>query len=105
MILLLLLVIIFFLLNRRENYDALKDEMADRWADVFKSPYEGRHKYINQIDYYRDAPSIDLGRITTSYIDPDTVNWSKLDDYQYSQVVSLIQGSEDRPRIKSINAN
>jgi len=105
MIFLLLLVIIFFLLNRRENYDALKDEMEDRWADVFKSPYEGRHKYINQIDYYRDAPSIDLGRITTSYIDPDTVDRSKLNEYQYSQVVSLIQGIEDIPRIKSINAN
>ena len=105
MLLLLLLVVIFFLVNRRENYDSLKDEMTNRWVDVLKSPY-GR-EYINQIDFYRNAPSIDLGRIGGGgdHINVDDVDWSKLNDYEYSQVVGLIQGIEDRPRIKSINAN
>lgn len=81
--------------------------MENRWVDVLKSPYEGRHKYINQIDFYRNAPSIDLGRVGGGgdHINVDNIDWSKLNDYQYSQVVGLIQGIEDRPRIKSINAN
>ncbi len=81
--------------------------MENRWVDVLKSPYGGRHKYINQIDFYRNAPSIDLGRIGGGgeSINVEDIDWSKLNDYQYSQVVGLIQGIEDRPRIKSINAN
>ena len=108
LIFVLLFIIIFFILNRRERYDALQDEMADRWVDVLKSPYGGRHKYINQIDFYRNAPNIDLGRVgggESDHLNVDNIDWSKLNDYQYSQVVGLIQGIEDRPRIKSINAN
>jgi hypothetical protein len=63
-------------------------------------------KYINQIDYYKDAPNIDLERaIYNSPVTSDDINWAKLNDYDYARTVGLLQGNYNRPLIKSINAS
>ena len=60
----------------------------------------------NQIDYYKDAPQINLERtINNNTISSADINWAKLDDYQYSQMVGLLQGNYQRDNIKNINAN
>ncbi len=101
MIIVILLIFALYLILKKERYeDPFLDGIKDRFIDPRK------HTYINQIDYYKDAPNIDLERaITVSPISSGDINWAKLDDYQYSQMVGLLQGNYQRDNIKNINAN
>lgn len=101
----ILIIIALFFIFRKERFtldDTVRTISADRWADIIKHD----RKYINQIDYYKDAPNINLERaISSSTITSDDINWSKLNDYEYSVIVGLLQGNYNRDSIKSINAS
>ena len=104
-VLLLLIILALFIIFKKERFD-LSDDVrtisADRWTDILKP----NRKYINQIDYWSNSPQIDLERaIQNSPITSDDVEWEKLTDYEYVQVVGLLQGNYNRPRLKSINAS
>jgi hypothetical protein len=101
MILVILLIFFLYLLLNKERYtDPFLDGIKDRFIDP------NNHRYINQIDYYKDAPNINLERaINNNVISSGDVNWAKLDDYQYSQMVGLVQGNFNNTSIKNINAN
>jgi hypothetical protein len=104
-VLLLLIILALFFIFKKERFD-LSDDVrtisADRWADILKP----NRRYINQIDYYKDAPQINLERaIQNSPITSDDINWEKLSEYEYVQIVGLLQGNYNRPLIKSINAS
>jgi hypothetical protein len=104
-VLLLLIILALFFIFKKERFD-LSDDVrtisADRWADILKP----NRRYINQIDYYKDAPQINLERaIQNSPITSDDINWEKLSDYEYVQIVGLLQGNYNRDNIKSINAS
>jgi hypothetical protein len=104
-VILLLIILALFFIFKKERFD-LSDDVrtisADRWADILKP----NRRYINQIDYYKDAPQIDLERaIQNSPITSDDINWEKLSEYEYVQIVGLLQGNYNRPLIKSINAS
>jgi hypothetical protein len=71
--------------------------MKDRFIDPRK------RVYINQIDYYQNAPNIDLEREFRPADCP--TDWSKMNDYEYTKAVLCIQGSDDRYKIKSIYAS
>jgi hypothetical protein len=100
----IIIIIALFYIFRKERFeldDVVRTISADRWADIIKHD----RKYINQIDYYKDAPQINLERaISSSPITTDDINWSKLNDYEYSVIVGLLQGNYNRDSIKSINA-
>jgi hypothetical protein len=111
-VILLLIILALFFIFKKENFtldDTVRTISADRWSDILKP----NRKYINQIDYYqpqgldyKDAPQIDLERaILNSPITSDDINWEKLSDYEYVQMVGLLQGNYNRPLIKSINAS
>lgn len=96
----ILIIIALFFIFRKERF-TLDDDITDRMKAYLKND----RKYINQIDYWKDAPQINLERaIPVSPITSDDINWSKLNDYEYSQVVGLLQGNYQRDNIKSINA-
>ena len=100
----IIIIIALFFIFRKERFeldDVVRTISADRWADIIKHD----RRYINQIDYYKDAPQINLERaISSSPITSDDINWSKLNDYEYSVIVGLLQGNYNRDSIKSINA-
>ncbi len=100
----ILIILALFFIFRKESFeldDTVRTISADRWADIIKP----NRKYINQIDYYKYAPQINLERaISSSPITTDDINWSKLNDYEYSVIVGLLQGNYNRDSIKSINA-
>jgi len=104
-VILLLIILALFFIFKKENFtldDTVRTISADRWADILKP----NRNYINQIDYYKDAPQIDLERaIMNSPITSDDINWEKLSEYEYVQIVGLLQGNYNRPLIKSINAS
>ena len=104
-VILLLIILALFFIFKKENFsldDTVRTISADRWADILKP----NRNYINQIDYYKDAPQIDLERaIQNSPITSDDINWEKLSEYEYVQIVGLLQGNYNRPLIKSINAS
>ncbi len=104
-VLLLLIFLALLFVFKKEKFtldDTIRTISADRWADILKP----NRKYINQIDYYKDAPQINLERaIQDSPITSDDINWEKLSDYEYVQMVGLLQGNYNRPLIKSINAS
>ena len=118
----LMIILALFYIFRKERFDlddTVRTISADRWADIIKpnrkywtqspsAPFASRTgtRYINQIDYYKDAPQINLERaISSSPITSDDINWSKLNDYEYSVIVGLLQGNYNRDSIKSINAS
>ena len=100
----ILIIIALFFIFRKERFtldDTVRTISADRWTDILKN----NRRYINQIDYWSNSPQINLEEaIPVSHITSDDINWSKLNDYEYSQVVGLIQGNYQRPKINSINA-
>jgi len=103
-VILLLIILALFLIFKKERFD-LSDDVrtisADRWADILKP----NRRYINQIDYWSNSPQINLERaIQNSPITSDDINWEKLSDYEYVQMVGLIQGNYNRSRVKNINA-
>ncbi len=104
-VLLLLIILALLFVFKKEKFtldDTVRTISADRWADILKT----NRNYINQIDYYKDAPQIDLERaIQDSPITSTDINWEKLNDYEYVQIVGLLQGNYNRPLIKSINAS
>jgi len=104
-VILLLIILALFFIFKKENFtldDTVRTISADRWSDILKP----NRTYINQIDYYKDAPQIDLERaIQNSPITSDDINWEKLSEYEYVQIVGLLQGNYNRPLIKSINAS
>ena len=111
-VILLLIILALFFIFKKENFtldDTVRTISADRWADILKP----NRTYINQIYYYqpqgldyKDAPQIDLERaIYNSPITSDDINWEKLSEYEYVQIVGLLQGNYNRPLIKSINAS
>ena len=118
-VILLLIILALFFIFKKENFtldDTVRTISADRWADILKPNRKYRTRgagYINQIDYYqpqgldyKDAPQIDLERaIQNSPITSDDINWEKLSEYEYVQIVGLLQGNYNRPLIKSINAS
>jgi hypothetical protein len=94
-ILLLLVIFTLFYIFRKERFSLDTQDSAYLKPD---------RKYINQIDYY--TPQINLERaIMNSGISSDDINWAKLDDYDYSKTVGILQGNYNRPLIKNINAN
>jgi hypothetical protein len=98
MILLFLIYFIFF--NKREGYE---DPFIEGIKDRFIDP---NRRYTNQIDYYRDAPNINLERaLTQPTITSDEVDWSKVSDYEYPILINYLSGRNDATKIKSINAN
>ncbi len=104
-VLLLLIILALLFVFKKEKFtldDTVRTISADRWADILKT----NRNYINQIDYYKDAPQIDLERaIQDSPITSTDINWEKLNDYEYVQIVGLLQGNYNRSLIKSINAS
>ena len=100
----LIIILALFFIFRKERFeldDVVRTISADRWADIIKHD----RRYINQIDYYKDAPQINLERaISSSPITTDDINWSKLNDYEYSVIVGLLQGNYNRGPLKNINA-
>ena len=104
-VLLLLIILALLFVFKKEKFtldDDVRTISADRWADILKP----NRKYINQIDYWNNSPQIDLERaIQDSPITSDDINWEKLSDYEYVQIVGLLQGNYNRPLIKSINAS
>ena len=100
----LIIILALFFIFRKERFeldDTVRTISADRWADILKP----NRKYINQIDYYKDAPQINLERaISGSTITTDDINWDKLNDYEYVQIVGLLQGNYNNPLRKNINA-
>ncbi len=72
-VLLLLIILALFIIFKKERFD-LSDDVrtisADRWIDILKP----NRNYINQIDYWSNAPQIDLERaIQNSPITSDDV--------------------------------
>ena len=104
-VLLLLIILALLFVFNKEKFtldDTVRTISADRWADILKP----NRKYINQIDYYKDAPQINLERaISSSPITTDDIQWAKLSDYEYVQIVGLLQGNYNNPLRKSINAS
>ena len=103
-VLLLLIILALLFVFKKENFtldDDVRTISADRWADILKP----NRKYINQIDYWSNSPQINLEKaISSSPITADDINWSKLNDYEYSVIVGLLQGNYNRDSIKNINA-
>ena len=98
MILLFLIYFIFF--NKREGYE---DPFIQGIKDRFIDP---NHRYTNQIDYYRNAPNINLERaLSQPTISSDDVDWSKVSDYEYPILINYLSGRNNATKIKSINAN
>jgi len=103
MILILLLIFTLYLILKKERY-AKYDPFIEGMKDRFIDPQN--HRYINQIKYYKDAPNINLeSAINNVAVSSSDVNWAKLNDYEYSQMVGLVQGNFNNPSIKNINAN
>jgi hypothetical protein len=104
-VLLLVIILALLFVFKKEKFtldDTVRTISADRWADILKP----NRNYINQIDFYKDAPQINLERaIQNSPITSDDIQWEKLSDYEYVQIVGLLQGNYNRPLIKSINAS
>ncbi len=100
----ILIIIALFFIFRKERFtldDTVRTISADRWTDILKSD----RKYINQINYWSNSPQINIEEaIPVSPITSDDIRWEKLNDYEYSQVVGLLQGNYQRDNIKSINA-
>lgn len=97
----ILIIIALFYIFRKERF-SLDEDINDRMKAYLKND----RKYINQIDYWKDAPQINLERaIVNSTLTSDDINWEKLNDYEYSKMVGLLQGNYNRPKIKSINAS
>jgi len=102
LLIIILIVIVFFMFIKRKESFTVEDK-----DDMFKDRFiSDRRRYINQIDWYRNAPNIDLEREFTQYdnINPDDIDWSKVDDYTYSKLINNLQGKYDSVKIKSINA-
>ncbi len=104
-VLLLLIILALLFVFKKEKFtldDTIRTISADRWADILKP----NRKYINQIDYWSNSPQINLERaIQNSPITSDDIQWAKLNDYEYVQIVGLLQGNYNRDNIKSINAS
>jgi len=117
----LIIILALFFIFRKERFeldDVVRTISADRWADILKpnSKYRAQSPsapfasqtgagYINQVDYWSNSPQINLERaIAVSPITSDDINWEKLSDYEYVQIVGLLQGNYNRDNIKSINA-
>ena len=104
-VLLLLIILALLFVFNKENFaldDTVRTISADRWADILKP----NRRYLTQGLDYKDAPQINLERaIQNSPITSDDVQWEKLSDYEYVQIVGLLQGNYNRPLIKSINAS
>ena len=95
-----IIIIVFFILylflSKREGYDFM-DDIRDRFIDPMN------HRYINQIDYYRDAPNINLERVLSNpTITEDDIDWSKVSDSEYPKLINYLSGRNDAT---SINAN
>jgi hypothetical protein len=103
-VILLLIILALFIIFKKEKFtldDTIRTISADRWADILKP----NRRYINQIDYWSNSPQINLERaIQNSPITSDDVQWEKLTDYEYVQIVGLLQGNYNRSRVKNINA-
>jgi hypothetical protein len=105
-----LLLIYFLLFNKREGYEEhfilLESDpnrgiegMKDRFIDPMK------RRYINQIDFYRDAPNINLERaLSRPTLTTDDIDWSKVSDSEYPILINYLSGRNDATKIKSINA-
>jgi hypothetical protein len=91
---------LYLVLTKREGYeDPFIDGIRDRFIDPMK------RRYTNQIDFYRDAPNINLERaLTHPTINIDDIDWSKVSDSEYPKLINYLSGKNDAVRIKSINA-
>jgi len=113
----LLFIIICFIgyiiLSKREGYSIDNDPFIQGMKDRFIDPM--KHRYINNIDWYRDAPNINLSSdlsltqgveraLSQPTISPDDIDWSKVSDSEYPKIVGYLQGRNDATKIKSINA-
>ena len=96
----ILCFILYLVLTKREGYeDPFMDGIRDRFIDP------KNHRYINQIDYYRDSPNINLERaLSQPTITSDDIDWSKVSNSEYPKLVNYLSGRNDATRIKSINA-
>ena len=114
----LLFIIICFIgyiiLSKREGYSIDNDPFIQGMKDRFIDPM--KHRYINNIDWYRDAPNINLERalspdlsqtqgVSQPTITTDEVDWSKVSDYEYPILINYLSGRNNATKIKSINAN
>jgi len=103
----LLFIIICFIgyiiLSKKEGYSIDNDPFIQGMKDRFIDPM--KHRYINQIDYYRDAPNINLERaLSQPALSPDDIDWSKVSDSEYPILINYLSGKNDATKIKSINA-
>jgi len=92
--------ILYLVLSKREGYeDPFMNGIRDRFIDPMK------RRYTNQIDFYRDAPNINLERaLTQPSITSDDIDWSKVSNSEYPKLINYLSGRNDAVRIKSINA-
>jgi hypothetical protein len=98
----IIIILIIYFYNKREYYEI--DPFIEGMKDRFISPNNNR-RYINQIDYYRNAPNINLEQaFNHPSISPDDIDWSKVSDIEYPKLINYISGRDDAVRIKSINA-
>ncbi len=65
-------------------------------------------KSANQIENFTNPSQTNLAALsrnelqTPRQIDLSKINWSKVDDYTYSQIVCLIQGCDEKAIIKNL---
>ena len=106
----ILCFILYLVLTKREGYEdpfILLESDTSRGIDGIRDRFIDpmKHRYINQIDFYRDAPNINLERaLTQPAITSDDIDWSKVSDSEYPKLINYLSGRNDATRIKSINA-
>jgi hypothetical protein len=95
----IIIFLVYYVFFRKEYYtDPFILGMKDRFIN-------NNRRYINQIDYYRDAPNINLEQaLYQPTINTDDIDWSKVSDSEYPKLINYISGRDDAVKIKSINA-
>ena len=93
----------YIIFSKREGYSIDNDPFIQGMKDRFIDPM--KHRYINQIDYYRNAPNINLEEaMSHPALSPDDIEWSKVSDSEYPILLNYLSGRDDATKIKSINA-
>ena len=106
----ILCFIIYLVLTKREGYEdpfILLESDSSSWIDGIRDRFidPKNHRYINQIDFYRDSPNINLERaLSQPVITADDIDWSKVSNSEYPKLINYLSGRNDATRIKSINA-
>ena len=82
--LIIFIILVFILIAKKEYFNFFKDYLNQNYS---KSNLAALSR--NEL---QSPPTIDLSKI----------DWSKVDDYTYSQIVCLIQGCDEKAIIKNL---